>query len=214
MVGAVGFDSVFIRDIKSADISKDVYRLGSKALNGSTRVHMSRSKMDRLSDAVYLEVGDGRKLKYDGFDSPRYIAAMNITYDTLFSVFDVDSRTLFAWRFFKLVSIDKELRKFIDSAKRARFHNMEARIIGMQNRQDFRYTAETLCRFVSDNGIRLSEVELFGGNARHIAIDAKLGTSFDVLGEDRVYRQGELANNSTLEQFEASLKAAGSRQSV
>ena len=199
---------MFMRDIRSADISKDVYRLGSKALNGNFRTHMSKSKMDRLSDAVYLDVGEGRKLEYDGLDNPRYIAAMNITYDTLFSVFDVDSRTLFAWRFFKLVTIDRELRKFIDSAKKARFHNMEARIIGMQNRQDFRYTAETLCRFASDNGIRLSEVELFGGNARHIAIDAKLGTSFDVLGEDRVYRPGELVNNATLEQFEASLKAA------
>jgi hypothetical protein len=54
--------------------------------------------------------------------------------------------------------------------------------------------------------MKLVEVDIFGTNTRHIAIDAKLGTSYNILMEDRLYRAGELVNNLTMENFEKVMK--------
>jgi len=101
--------------------------------------------------------------------------------------------------------VKREGTKFINSLKKDK-PNLEARIIGMQKNQDFYFILNQIFDFLISNKIRLVEVDLFGDNTRHIAIDTKLGTSYNVLMEDRIYRPGELVNSTTVENFERTFK--------
>ena len=76
----------------------------------------------------------------------------------------------------------------------------------MQKNQDFYFVINQVMDFIVENKIRLVEIDLFGENTRHIAIDTKLGTSFNVLMEDRLYRPGELVNSMTVENFERTFR--------
>jgi hypothetical protein len=174
--------------------------------NYKDRVHMSRAKMDMYGNVDYLKVGEFKVIKYFDDTSTRYIAAPNLTFDTLVSIYDVNTRNTLVCRIFKFGDIVKrEGTKFVDSLKKDR-PNLEARIIGMQTNQDFYFVLNQVLDFLLEKKIRLVEIDLFGENTRHIAIDTKLGTSYNVLMEDRVYRPGELVNNMTVENFERTFR--------
>ena len=49
------------------------------------------------------------------------------------------------------------------------------------------------------------EIDLFGTDKRHIALDLKTGTSYDLFLENRIYRPGELANSEKEEDFQRSV---------
>lgn len=185
-------------DIKG-EINKGVYKNNFKE-----RPHISKSKLDDLSDVKYLKVNELQKLHYSNELSTRYIAAMDLTYDVILSLFDYNSRQLLVYRFFITPTLLKsEVKKFLDSFKNR--PNMEARIIGLQNGQDHYLILDEIGRLLLENKIKLVEVDLFGSNVRHIAMDSKLGMDFDILKDDRLYKPGELANNMTLENFEHKL---------
>ena len=96
----------------------------------------------------------------------------------------------------------KTLYEFL---KKLRNPNLEIRAIGMQNLKEG-YGNDLLINIeqaytVLKPKAKLVEVDLFGNETRHIAIDAKTGASVDVLLYDRFYKPGELNTQTSLEQF-------------
>lgn len=169
------------------------------------RVHMSKSKMDMYSSAEYIGVGSSFSMRYDDESERRYIAAPNLTYDVVVSLFDVNSRNIMACRAFqKIEFLKKDLSTFI--GRTGRNGKLEARVIGMQNNyEDFYPLLDYLAELFVSKDIKLVEIDLFGNNTRHIAIDSKLGTTYNILMENRLYRAGELINKMTLENFQKAL---------
>jgi len=194
------FENIVKKELKH-ELNKNQYIYTYK-----DRVHMSKAKMDMYSNVEYLKVGEFKSVHYNDDTATRYLAAPNLTYDMVVSIYDVNQRNVLVCRVFKFGDIVKrEGTKFINSLKKDK-PNLEARIIGMQKNQDFYFILNQIFDFLISNKIRLVEVDLFGDNTRHIAIDTKLGTSYNVLMEDRIYRPGELVNSTTVENFERTFK--------
>ena len=200
----MGFETMLKTDVKS-DINKMEYKKVFKE-----RPHISKSKVDMYSNAVYVGIGGSKKLYYSSEIDTRYIAAKDITFDMLVSLYDINNRILLASRIYKYAfDVEKKMTAMIASIK-GKKTNLEARIIGFQNNEDVYLIGEELADFFMKNRIELVEVDLFGSNIRHVAIDAKLGSTFNMLLENRLYRPGELSNSMTVENFEAGLKVADS----
>ncbi len=196
----MSFEEIVKNEIK-ADLNKSEY-----VRNFKGRVHMSKSRMDMYSGSVYLGVGDSAIIHYADETETRYIAATGMSYDAIISLFDVNTRSMMVCRLFRYDrTVKNKLDKFVKSLKRDK-PNIEARIIGMQSNQDgFSGMLNDLLHFFIANRIKLLEVDMFGSNTRHVAMDAKLGTSYNILMEDRIYRAGELVNSMTIENFENAL---------
>jgi hypothetical protein len=217
----LSFEEIFENDIKS-QLGKDadttpvegqsassvayVIRKTEYRLNSKERAHMSRIRLDSNSNVVYINTGELKEAHYTDIE-PRYIAAVGLIYDILISIHDVNSKSTFVYRPYGSAPLlhDGKLRHKILSLSKSR-PNLEARIIGFQNNQDYGQLLDDISNFIIKNRIKLVEVDLFGSNARHIAIDTKLGMSFDILLDNRPYKQGELVNNITIENFEKGLK--------
>ncbi len=166
------------------------------------RPHVSKSKVDQYSNCTYLEAGDFFSISRYKDTDRRYVAATQLSYDTLMSVYDVNTRSMAAARFLNFtVELRSRFERFMRSVKRA---NFEARIIGMQDGQT-RDSVYTVSEFMEKSRLPLFEIDLFGRQLRHIAIDISSGMSYNVLLLDRIYKPGELVSGMTLEQFERSL---------
>jgi hypothetical protein len=172
-------------------------------LSFKDRAHISKSKLDADESTGYLNVDEsGMIMNHNGI-SKRYISAMNVTYDMLFSVYEVNSMSLFCARTFKSDDIiKKKLKDFIKKFKKP---NFEVRIFGMQNNES-QILVGKLLEVIKTYKLKVYEVDLFGNQTRNIAFDAKNGMSFNILLNDRIYRAGELNTNLTADQFEAHLK--------
>jgi hypothetical protein len=193
----LGFEEVFKGMIKEGMNGSECMLVSKE------RPHISKAKIDRHSNAKYIVVDAFEHSKYTSELDERYIAAPELSYDLLFSMHDVNSRRGIVYRTFQDVgllhtAVKKDLEAF------GRKANIEARVIGLQNGQDFGMLKE-ISDFIAEHNIRLVEVDLFGNSVRHVAIDTKLGMSLNILMENRIYRPGELVNNMTLENFEAAL---------
>ena len=171
------------------------------------RPHISKSVIDRADGTVYIGIGDNTRLKYSGI-SARYSAVVNMTYGLLLSVYDVDTKDLFAMCMLNhKADTFKDLEKYISSIKRNRYQRPEARLIGLQDKQDYSILM-SIFKVLGRYKVPVVEVDLFGNQTRHIALDSYLGTSFNILLLDRIYRPGELNNQMTQEQLEAQLMKA------
>ena len=198
----MSFERLFKSDMLYKDFNKKRYTRRFKE-----RANISKIKLDTFANVRYLNVNDHHTALYDSPVATRYVAALNMSYDLLMSVYDVDTKSMIIHRLFGIDqnfvgSTDKYLRQF-----KNRKPNVEVRLIGMQDNEDYNYLYE-IAELLTSKELPLVEVDLFGAEQRHIAIDAKLGMSFNVLMEDRIYRAGELANTLTLEQFQKSLMKA------
>ena len=71
------------------------------------RVHMSKAKLDTYTSAEYLKVGEFKSMHYDDATVTRYMAAPNLTYDLVVSIFDVNTRNILVCRVFKFGDIVK-----------------------------------------------------------------------------------------------------------
>ena len=198
----LSFEQILKRDL-DGEMDTGEYRHDFKE-----RPHISKGKIDEYSNAIYLEVGKSGSVHYVDGTETRYIAAIGMSYDTMISIYDVNTRNIIVCRAFKYGDAEKTaLKWFVDSLRRAK-PNLEARIIGMQTDQkEYKPMLSELSDFFAANKIKLVEVDLFGANLRHVAMDAKLGTSYNLLTEDRIFRPGELVNQMTVENFENALKS-------
>ena len=185
---------------------------GSKAkvdLSYRERRHISKVKMDQYEDVKYVKVGSNGETDFKIPFSERYIAALDITYSLLASLYDVNSSRLVAFNVFENPeACIKGFSAFISKAKRG---NIEARLIGMQNGQDTAML-DQIASFISKRRIPLVEADLFGNETRHIALDSKQGMSFTVLVNNINYRPGELVSKLTMDQFRRSLMEAPSQK--
>lgn len=196
----MSFESILKNEIKR-DLNKNEYRQSFKE-----RPHISKSVVDEFSDALYIKNRELKVLEYSSELSPRYVAITNLTFDAIISLYDVNTRRLLVYRFYITpTELNYGLKKYVETFKRSNA-NIEARIIGLQNNQDYYLLLNELSDFFTLNKIKLVEIDLFGTDIRHVAIDSKLGMSFNILMNDRIYRPGELVNSRTLENFEAELK--------
>ncbi|MGC8586414.1 MAG: hypothetical protein ACP5K5_02625 [Candidatus Micrarchaeia archaeon] len=199
----MSFEETFKNAFNIEGFGKERYILCYKE-----RPNISRNKLDEFAESVYLDVGSSLAIKYSKLP-PRYISALDITYDLLVSIYEINAATLFTIRYSLLSGIDKQaLLKFVKGQKNA---NFEARVIGMQNNEDTEMLGN-LSAFLRMLKIPIVEVDLFGNDIRHIAIDSKTGMSFNILKENRIYRPGELANKLTYEQFQQSTMKAPSQK--
>ena len=169
------------------------------------RQNLSKLRLDSDSGCEYLNAKGMYVGRYDEMGK-RYAACANLVYDAMLVVFDQSSRRALVYRFGEFVKEDEAVlskhMKDFDA-------NSEARLIGLQNGQRFG-AVEKAYSLISRRGIGVFEVDLFGNEQRHVAIDLKTGVTFDVLMLNRPYRPGELVNRLTREQFERS--SAGAAQ--
>ena len=197
MGAGVSFENVFLAELRGRGFGAEEYTRTFKK-----RPHISKSKIDAYSNCTYLKANDFiARDNYKETDQ-KYIAATQIAYDTLMSLYDVNTRSIAAARFMDFTADMRAMfEKFIKSSRRP---NFELRIIGMQSDQavDSLYG---ISDFITKNRLGLFEANLFGKEFRHIAIDIYSGMSYSVLLMDRIYKPGELANNMTMEQFWRSL---------
>jgi hypothetical protein len=173
-------------------------------LSFKERPHISKSKVDMADGATYINIGESFRARYSAI-SAKYIASVNMTYDLLLSVYDVDTKDLFAMRVLKhATDTFKALEKYTSGISRNKYKRFEARLIGMQNKQDYSILMP-IFKILGRYKVPVVEVDLFGDQIRHIALETFLGVSFNVLLLDRIYRPGELNNQMTHEQLEAQL---------
>ncbi len=179
-------------------------------LSFKERPHISKSKVDMADGATYINIGESFRARYSAI-SAKYIASVNMTYDLLLSVYDVDTKDLFAMRVLKhATDTFKALEKYTSGISRNKYKRFEARLIGMQNKQDYSILMP-IFKILGRYKVPVVEVDLFGDQIRHIALETFLGVSFNVLLLDRIYRPGEINNQMTHEQLEAQLmKSAAS----
>ncbi|MGC8710292.1 MAG: hypothetical protein ACP5RF_01630 [Candidatus Micrarchaeia archaeon] len=132
----------------------------------------------------------------------RYIVSTNITYDLFVSIFDVNSNSGFFIRSSMLLSnaTKANIRKYLD---KFRNQNLEFRIIGMQNGyNELIDVISGLKKLVKGS---LVELDLFGNEIRHIAIDLETGHSYNLLLDNRIYKPGELINSQALQSFKSTV---------
>ncbi len=186
----------FLEDgIERDNFSKEPY-----IKNFKERQNISRFVLDSDPGCKYLDGGESFAQRYDEYEGVRYVSCLSMTYDAVFSLYEADSRTSYIFRF---TDLRKEVLEGLDKTiKKMKTRNFEARLIGFQTNQAvFLYQINS---FIRKNNMRLVELDLFGTDTRHVAIDLKTGTSFDVLINNRLYKPGELQNTATAEQFERS----------
>lgn len=185
-------------------ISGDGFGRERCVLSYRDRTHISKGALDSNSNAIYLGVGKSHRGAYSPAGA-RYVAATGVTYDMLVSLHEAGTGSVFVIRTFGFDSGTRLLlNDYVESMRKAK-PNLEARIIGLQNGQNYEQV-ERMLGFLKEKGITLVEADLFGSDTRNIAMDMKLGTSHNVLMNDRLYRPGELANTQTMEQFERGLR--------
>ncbi len=179
------------------DLKKEDFGLGRYILNTcdmqsvKDRHHTSFN----LVKSSFYEIKLNEKIETN-LDKVRYIIAKSISFDSILSLYDVNSSNIYVTRVYNSLDL-KEIEKFYNKKR-----NIEIRIIGMQNGQkDYINKFLPLEKF----GV-LSEVDIFGNEIRHIAIDLKTGMTYNLLLENRIYRPGELLNQTKQEDFEKSIK--------
>jgi len=133
--------------------------------------------------------------------STRYIYAYNLTYDVLASIYSVSKESGVFFRIALPLNKD-EIRIIKKLYGRLKDRNTEIRIIGMQNKQAYAKEFVKSLLFLEKLGkSSLVEVDLFGNEVRHVAIDLKTGLSYNVLIKNIIYKPGDLLNNLSFDEF-------------
>ncbi len=192
----MSFENIFLAELRGNGFGSAEYTRTFKK-----RPHISKSKIDAYSNCGYL--GSGAFFSANGYKQTdqRYIAATQLTYDMIISLYDVNSGSVAVARFAEFSTpLRTQLERFSASIKRP---NFEFRIIGMQDGQSLE-PLYGISEMITQCKLHLFEADLFGKQTRHIAIDRHSGMSYSILLNDRVYKPGELANTMTLEQFQRS----------
>jgi len=131
----------------------------------------------------------------------RYIYAYNLTYDVLASVYSVSKESGVFFR--TALPLNKDEARIIKKLySRLKDRNTEIRIIGMQNKQaNAKEFVKSILFLEKLGNSSLVEVDLFGNEVRHIAIDLKTGLSYNVLIKNIIYKPGDLINNLGFDEF-------------
>lgn len=137
----------------------------------------------------------------------RYFIAKNVTYDLLLSIYDVNTAQCMFMRLTQ--SLDRKTLESIGKfSMRLGKPNIEIRLIGLQNADKTAlsslYTIRKHAKGMKNDCVcNLVEADMFGNEQRHVCVDMKTGSSYNLLLENRIYRPGELTNTVKREDFEA-----------
>ena len=191
------FESVMVGDMGKPSFGKERYFAGSRE-----RAHISLSTLIAHDKAEPIGLDEAKRLFYRGWADKRYATVENLSYDFILAIHDPTLGGTSIVRSLDGDWMSSHLKGMLpNSGSNGR---IEARIIGLQTGEDHPFLAETLDLMLR-RGVGLVEADLFGREVRHIAIDLKTGSSYNILLHDRNYNQGELVNQMTKEDFERSL---------
>lgn len=123
-------------------------------------------------------------------ETGRYVIAKDVTFELFASVYNVNTRDALVMRLSKPL-LPKELQMLQRQARKFKRPNLEMRFIGMQNGEEVVYDNIDRIKKIIPAGM-LSEIDIFGIETRHIALDLKTGTPYNLLLLNRIYRPGEL----------------------
>lgn len=181
----LGFEKLLASKLQDSTLSSKQYALALKP-----RQNISKARLDAHGTCKYIGHSEFAALSYSELTTTG-VGAINITADMVLSMYEINTRKLAIYRLPEVtLSAMPFFEKFIRSIRRP---VLEARIIGMQNdASPFQLIA--FLDVLLSHKIPLVEVDLFGNETRHVYIDLKIGTSMNVLMENRLYRPGELAN--------------------
>ncbi len=193
----MSFNEAFFGAYKSENFGQSLF-----IRNYKERQHISVSKTEEHEDITYMGLGEFSEYTYAGLIGKRYLGFKSIVYDLIFTVYDVNSESAFVARLYKKDQgqhrrLMEKLGRYLKSKNKP---NFEARLIGLQDGEDYQY-AEEIIKVLDKQKISFYEIDLFGSEVRHVAIDMRIGTTYNILLLNRVYRPGELANTLTEEQF-------------
>jgi len=174
--------------ILKGSFSKERFYAGT---GGTVRSHSSLSSI--YSKAKFIEKGEMTFEKYNPLGL-RYVAAREIENDLFLSIYNLNSMEMVAFRAVKELqkSEEKALIKYIKKFTRP---NIEIRAIGLLNGNADMVKVIDKVRLLTKGSV--VEADLFGDEYRHIVVDLKTGSSYDLLLEDRLYRPGELKIQGT-----------------
>jgi len=168
-------------------------------LNTGDRKHTSM----HMVEGKYRELEESKAINQTYRDDRRYIIAKDINFDLLFTAYDINTRYIFAARVTKEPT-KADLARIYSLLRRLRTPNLEFRFIGLQN--NYKVSLKFIDNVHKGMPGMLAEVDLFGANTRHIAIDTKTGMPYDLLLENRIYRPGELTCQNTADAFKTRLQ--------
>ncbi len=190
--GTVSFENIFKENLE---------KLGNSRYWESyeDRAHISKQKLDKFKEVKYLTKDESLTFEYATVLSERYIAATNITDELFISVYDINSKRIFVQRFMVSDQDEDKLEEFEIYLNENKDKSIEVRLFGMQNGANLRSLGRIL-NIILKYRVPVFEIDLFGNEIRHIAIDLKIGTSFNILMENRLYRPGELINSNNATQ--------------
>ena len=190
--GTVSFENIFKENLE---------KLGNSRYWESyeDRAHISKQKLDKFKEVKYLTKDESLTFEYATVLSERYIAATNITDELFISVYDINSKRIFVQRFMVSDQDEDKLEEFEIYLNENKDKSIEVRLFGMQNGANLRSLGRIL-NIILKYRVPVFEIDLFGNEIRHIAIDLKIGTSFNILMENRLYRPGELINSNNAAQ--------------
>ena len=174
------------------------FGLGQLLLRSGERWNTSLGSI--VDKSMDLGINNAVFQKYN--ESRRYIMIKDMTYDLMFTAYDINSRAVFAARITENID-ERDWSRIVSLLRRIRNPNLEFRFIGLQN-------GYADCLGVADRAARrlrgrFAEFDLFGTSTRHIALDTKTGVPYDLLLLDRIYRAGELACQVKLEDFKKTI---------
>ena len=194
----MSFNDVLVEDIVSAGFNSKPYRRDFKP-----RTHISLSAVEADEDSSDIKIGEIVLRNYDGPMAQRYVTAKAITYDLIATLYDVNSSSLAVFRMYECKDeMIISLKKWVAALKNP---NLEGRVIGLQDGAALHCVMRTV-DLLMDSKAEIVEIDLFGKEMRSVVVDSKLGTTQDILIEDRIYRAGERATAITLEDFERSVR--------
>ncbi|MEM0148839.1 MAG: hypothetical protein QW346_01070 [Candidatus Micrarchaeaceae archaeon] len=162
---------------------------------GRSRLILRIAKFDKdhssiaeiADEAKEANIGDAFLAKLDA-GTLRYIIAKSIADDLLVSVYNVNGFEAVVERVSGADKFDfVKLMKLVSQMKR---RNLEIRIFGLLNGS--KLSIDFISKLKNAVGGALVEVDVFGDEYRHIALDLRTGQSYELLLENRIYRPGEL----------------------
>ncbi len=168
---------------------KEEFGKGKFTLRLGKRWHTSLSMV--MDSSLGLELNKAFSHVYS--EEKRYITAKDITFDIFASVYDVDTGRAFVMRPSAYLT-DDTCKRISSIIRKAAFRNAEMRVIGLQSGdQPMRGQVSKIRTAIP--GVRLVEVDLFGNETRHITLDMKTGSTYDLLLNNKIYTPAELINN-------------------
>ncbi len=158
------------------------------------RPHISKYKLESNEDIVYIAINQFNIIEYKDQLSKKYIGAVNIITDLFITIYDINLRKIAVLRLnpdTDNINLIKQFKTYLNNNNK---NNLEIRLFGLQNNNNLKILNELLSIIIKYK-VPIYELDLFGNEIRHIAIDLEIGPSFNILLEDRLYRPGELINN-------------------